>query len=149
MPKQPKSEEKKSILIVEDSIDFSNLLKFIIEDEGFDGVQFPIDNNDIVEWAKKVKPVTILMDLALRRKGGMDYIDELKADPATKNIPIIIITGRELGMKDILALQVRGIKYLRKGRIEMDEIKREILDSARPKKTTPPVIESEKGQSGA
>ena len=130
MTREHKSEEKKSILIVEDSQDFSNLLKFIIEDMGFAGVQAPVDVEDIVTLAKDHMPVTILMDLALRRRGGMQFIEDLKADPATKGIPIIILTGRELATKDIVDLQLRGVKYLRKGRVEMDEIKQEIHASA-------------------
>jgi DNA-binding response OmpR family regulator len=130
MPKQPRQAEKKCILIVEDSVDFANLLKFIVEDEGFDGIQFPVDQPDIVSWAKQHKPAVILVDLALRRKTGMEYIDDLKADADTKAVPIIIITGRELGLKEVVELQMRGIKYLRKGRVELDEIKNEIRLSA-------------------
>jgi DNA-binding response OmpR family regulator len=117
------------VLIVEDSPDFSNLLKFLVEDDGYEGIQFPLTESDIVGWIKANTPSVILMDLALRRKGGMEYIEEIKADPATKDIPIIIITGRDLTTKEILELQVRGIKYLRKGRVEVQEIKDEIRRS--------------------
>lgn len=135
MSKEAKTNgNKRSILIVEDSVDFSNLLNFIIEDMGFEGIQAPVDVEDIVSLAKQHKPSTILMDLALRRKGGMQFIEELKADPATKNIPIIILTGRELNSKEVLELQIKGVKYLRKGRVEMDEIKSEIVSSAKGKK---------------
>lgn len=125
--------EPKTILIVEDSLDFSNLMKFVIEDMGFAGVQFPVDEEDIVGWAKKHSPAVILMDLALRRKGGMQFIEELKTDADTKEIPILIITGRELGPKEILSLQTRSVRYLRKGRVEMQEIKQAILEAASPK----------------
>jgi DNA-binding response OmpR family regulator len=130
MGKEAKGAQRKPILIVEDSIDFSNLMKFIIEDDGFEGVQFPVDGTDVVDWAKQHKPVAILMDLALRKKGGLQFVEELKADPETKNIPIIIITGRELSSKEIFDLNMRGVKYLRKGRVEMEELKREIRESA-------------------
>jgi DNA-binding response OmpR family regulator len=85
-----------------------------------------VQQEDILSAVKAQHPSVILMDLALRRKGGMDYIKDLKGDPATKQIPIIIITGRDLGQKDILDLQMKGVKYLRKGRVEMHEIRREI-----------------------
>lgn len=134
MAKEQKKARRKPIIIVEDSMDFSNLMKFIVEDMGFEGIQFPVESEDIVGWVKKHKPVTVLMDLALRRKNGMDFIDDLKSDRATKNIPIIIITGRELGSKEVLALEIRGVKYLRKGRVEMEEIKNEIRRSAQPQK---------------
>ena len=133
MPKDSKQDPKKSVLIVEDSVDFSNLLKFIAEDEGFEGIQFPVTDDDIVSWAKKHKPSVILMDLALRKKGGMEYIEDLKANPATKNIPIVIITGRDLAQKEVVALEIRNVKYLRKGRVEMAQIRNAIKNAGRVK----------------
>ena len=127
--------EKQSVLIVEDSEDFSNLMKFVIEDMGYTGVQFPVDEENIIKWATDHKPIVILMDLALRRKGGMEFIEELKGDPATRTIPIVIITGRDLSSKEILALQMKDVRYLRKGRIEMHEIKQAITDAASQAKT--------------
>lgn len=129
MPRATKTADRRSVLIVEDSADFSDLLKYIIEDIGLEGVQFPLDKGDIVEWSKTHKPEAVLMDLQLRRKNGMEYIHELKSDSATKNIPIIIITGRDLTQREILDLQIKGVKYLRKGRIEMDELKKVIRDT--------------------
>jgi CheY-like chemotaxis protein len=134
MGKAAKNGDKKPILIVEDSVDFSNLLKFIIEDLGFIGVQAPLDVDDIVALAKEHEPVTILMDLALRRRNGLAFIEDLKADPETKGIPIIILTGRDLGTKEVVELQMRNVRYLRKGRVEIEEIKQEILESATGKK---------------
>jgi len=144
MAKEQKKAVKKSIMIVEDSMDFSNLMKFIVEDMGFEGVQFPVDSEDIVGWAKEHKPATILMDLALRRKGGMDFIEDLKGDRATKNIPIIIITGRELDSKEVLELQIRDVQYLRKGRVEMEEIKNVIKKTAQTHKASPAVENGKK-----
>ena len=133
MPKDSKRDPKKSVLIVEDSPDFSNLLKFIAEDEGFEGIQFPVTDDDIVSWAKKHKPSVILMDLALRKKTGMEYIEDLKANPATKNIPIVIITGRDLAQKEVVALEIRNVKYLRKGRVEMAQIRNAIKNAGHVK----------------
>lgn len=130
--RQPEGEipGKKKILIVEDSVDFSNLLKFIVEDEGFEGIQFPVHQEDILSVAKELNPSVILMDLALRRKGGMEYINDLKTDPVTKQIPIIIISGRDLSQKEILEFKLKGVEYLRKGRVEMDDIKKTIKKCA-------------------
>jgi len=135
MPNTQKPAGRQVVLIVEDSVDFSNLLKFIVEDDGFDADQFPIQSDDITGWAIKHRPSAILMDLALGRKGGMDFIDRLKADPETSAIPIIIVSGRDLPFKDVLALQARGVRYLRKGRVEMEEISsaiKEAVASAEP-----------------
>jgi DNA-binding response OmpR family regulator len=129
MGKPANSSQKKSVLIVEDSIDFSNLLKFIVEDDGYEGVQFPVTGDDVVSVVKNLKPGVVLMDLALRRKGGVEFINDLKADPETKDVPVIVISGRDLGQKEVNDLQARGVRYLRKGRVEMHEIRREIRNA--------------------
>ena len=130
MPKTPSNPGPRSILIVEDSTDFSNLLKFIVEEDGFSGVQFPLNSDDVVGWAKQHRVVAILMDLALGRKGGMEFIERLREDPDTSSIPIVVISGRDLPMKEVMQFQSQGIRYLRKGRVEMDEIREAIKSAA-------------------
>jgi DNA-binding response OmpR family regulator len=65
----------------------------------------------------------------------MEFIEELKSDAATRNIPIVIITGKDLSSKEILALQMKDVRYLRKGRIEMHEIKQAITAAASQART--------------
>jgi DNA-binding response OmpR family regulator len=113
--------KKKTVLIVEDSPGFSELMKFVVEDEGFKGVLFPLEQN-FISWVDKEKPSAIIMDLALNRLSGFDLIKELKAHAKHKTIPVIVITGRDLDVKDITELKMHGIPYLRKGRVDMHEI---------------------------
>lgn len=113
--------KKKTVLIVEDSPGFSELMKFVVEDEGYKGVLFPLEQN-FISWVDKEKPSAIIMDLALNRLSGFDLIRELKEHPKHKTIPVIVITGRDLDVKDITELKVQGIPYLRKGRVDMHEI---------------------------
>ncbi len=113
--------KKKTVLIVEDSPGFSELMKFVVEDEGYNGVLFPLEQN-FISWVDKEKPSAIIMDLALNRLSGFDLIRELKEHPKHKTIPVIVITGRDLDIKDITELKIQGIPYLRKGRVDMHEI---------------------------
>jgi DNA-binding response OmpR family regulator len=113
--------KKKTVLIVEDSPGFSELMKYVVEDEGFKGTVFPLEEN-FISWVDKEKPSAIIMDLALNRLSGFDLIHDIKANAKHKNIPIIVITGRDLDTKDITELKMHGIPYLRKGRVDMHEI---------------------------
>jgi DNA-binding response OmpR family regulator len=115
------AQKKKTVLIVEDSPGFSELMKFVVEDEGFNGVVFPLEEN-FLEWVDREKPSAITMDLALNRLSGFDLIHELKNHSKHKLIPIIVITGRDLSVKDITDLKMLDIPYLRKGRVDMHEI---------------------------
>jgi DNA-binding response OmpR family regulator len=121
-----KVESKPRVLIIEDSPDFSNLLKFIVEDEGVEGIQFPVTETDILPWVNQHRPVLIITDLALRKKSGLEYIKDIKEDHATRKIPIVIITGRDLSHKEILELEMQGVKYFRKGRVDMNDIRNEV-----------------------
>lgn len=112
---------KKTVLIVEDSPGFSELMKYVVEDEGFKGVVFPLEEN-FIHWVDREKPSAIIMDLALNRLSGFDLIHEIKGNVKHKGIPIIVITGRDLDIKDITELKMHGIPYLRKGRVDMHEI---------------------------
>jgi len=120
--------KKKTILIVEDSPGFSELMKYVVEDEGYTGVVFPLEEN-FLHWVEKEKPVTILMDLALNRMDGFDFIRELKNNAKFKRIPIIVITGKDLGVHDIAELKMHEIPYLRKGRVDMHEIHQAIKNA--------------------
>lgn len=112
---------KKKVLIVEDSPGFSELMKYVVEDEGFLGVLFPLEEN-FIEWVEKEKPSAIIMDLALNRMSGFDLIRDLKANKKLKKTPVIVITGRDLDVKDLTELKMHEIPYLRKGRVDMKEI---------------------------
>ena len=120
--------KKKTILIVEDSPGFSELMKYVVEDEGYTGIIFPLEEN-FLHWVEKEKPVAIIMDLALNRMSGFDFIHELKNNAKHKRIPVIVITGKDLNAHDIAELKMHDIPYLRKGRVDMHEIHQAIKNA--------------------
>lgn len=130
---------KKTVLIVEDSIGFSELMQFVVEDEGYRGVVFPLEDN-FIKWVDKEKPNAIIMDLALNRMNGFDFIHELKEHPKHKTIPVIVITGRDLSVKDIAELKLHDIQYLRKGRVDMNEIHRAIKECLEKEEKAAPAV---------
>jgi DNA-binding response OmpR family regulator len=85
-----------------------------------------VNDSDIISWVTEQKPILIITDLALRKKSGLDYIKDIKGNAATKKIPIVIITGRDLSHKEILELEIQGVKYFRKGRVDMNDIRNEV-----------------------
>ena len=47
--------------------------------------------------ARRVQPAAILIDLRLREGDGTDLLQELKSDPATREIPVIIMSATDPG----------------------------------------------------
>jgi len=83
---------KKCILIIEDEREISLILKLRLEAAGYKVVQ-SFDGEDGYDKAATQKPDLILLDLILPRKGGLQILDDLKADRRYRHIPVIIITG--------------------------------------------------------
>ena len=83
------------ILIVEDNMDSYELVRFILERYGYEAF-LAVNGRDGVDAAIKQKPDLILMDLSLPEMDGWEATRLVKANQATKNIPIIALTAHAL-----------------------------------------------------
>ena len=99
------------ILLAEDDAAIAEMYKLKFEDEGFSVVHAP-DGEDALVKAKKEKPDLILLDVVMPKKEGTEVIVDLKADPATKNIPVIFLTNLGGRIEDTQAAQGLGAEDL-------------------------------------
>ena len=53
-----------------------------------------------VALARRFKPDLIMLDLEMPEFSGFQVVDELKSDPASADIPIMIVTGRDLSVSE-------------------------------------------------
>jgi len=80
------------ILCVEDSDDSLFMLHRRLTRAGFD-VKVATNGKESVEWAKTLLPDLIVMDLNLPGLNGWEATRQLKNQPETKHIPIIVLTA--------------------------------------------------------
>jgi DNA-binding response OmpR family regulator len=82
------------ILVVEDDAALRDLYRSSLRAAGYAviGVEDGIDALRLIE---NQRPAAIVLDLALPRLHGLDVHRELKANPATARIPIIVISGTD------------------------------------------------------
>lgn len=92
------------ILVVDDKIDTVLLLRELLTSRGFN-VYTASDAEEAEEVIPRIHPDLILLDVIMPGKSGYQLCRELKADPETRLIPIIMITG--LSDRDD---RVRGIE---------------------------------------
>lgn len=85
--------EKKRILIVEDNADCRELLRLIITRQLGCEVVEAATGLAAVEQASATHPDLILMDLGLPGINGAEATERIKANPAIKDIPIVINTA--------------------------------------------------------
>jgi two-component system, cell cycle response regulator DivK len=83
------------ILLVEDNTDNFELVRFLLEREGYQilGAQ---NGTQGLEAARREKPDLILMDLSLPEMDGWTAAGELKSGPDTASIPLLALTAHTL-----------------------------------------------------
>jgi CheY-like chemotaxis protein len=83
------------LLIVDDEQDNIDLLNRRLSWRGFE-ITGALNGADGIALAKEQKPDLILMDLKMPNMDGFETIRRLKADDATKGIPIIALTAHAM-----------------------------------------------------
>ena len=94
-------EEKKTILIVDDESDSVEFVKAIISEIGDFSVISASDGKSGLEKAKSELPDLIILDVMMPEKDGFSVFYDLKRNPDTENIPVIMLTGvsKKTGIK--------------------------------------------------
>jgi DNA-binding response OmpR family regulator len=105
------ADTSKKVLLVEDDKMIIDMYTLKFTQEGYEVVQAE-NGKDGLEAAKKNPPDIILLDIILPQMDGFTVLKSLKADPKTKNIPVVLLTnlgqdgdvkkGLELGAVDYL-----------------------------------------------
>lgn len=77
------------VLIVDDIADILVLLVAVLQRAGFDVIE-AADGTTVESWVRDCKPDVIVLDLMMPGMDGWDTLEQLKADPSSKDIPVII-----------------------------------------------------------
>jgi len=131
-----------SILVIEDEPDLRDVLDFNLRQAGHE-VQLAGRAGEGLKAAKQRLPDLVILDLMLPDRPGTDVCRELRGDPATRAIPIMMLTARgeeidrvvgfELGADDYvtkpfsmreLLLRIQAILRRAKGEVEESTVVR-------------------------
>jgi threonine synthase len=114
------------ILIVDDVPEARRLLRRILQSQG-DYTIFEAENgHEAIELAKIELPDLMVLDLMMPEVDGFAVLDALKADPDTAQIPVVVVTAKELTSqeKDRLRGQIHAL--MQKGKFMSDELADEV-----------------------
>lgn len=117
--------EKKNILLVDDDPDFVEAVKVIVESGGFN-VRVAYDGQEGLDAVAEEKPDLIVLDVMMPNMDGHAACAKLKSDPATKDIPIILLTA--------VADRVTTSKYSHRDMLESE------AEDYMPKPVDPPEL---------
>jgi signal transduction histidine kinase/DNA-binding response OmpR family regulator/CHASE3 domain sensor protein/HAMP domain-containing protein len=102
--------QDKIILIVEDDTTYARILLDFTRKRGYKGL-VAVRGDQGLEWALKYKPVAILLDIVLPIQSGWQVMDALKSNPATRHIPVHIVSSLEAKRE---SLQKGAVDFINK-----------------------------------
>jgi CheY-like chemotaxis protein len=83
---------ERTALVVDDDVFVVSALAEILEDDGFD-VQTATNGFSAMRHALANRPSVILLDVALPERSGTEVLKDLRSDPATRDLAVVLVTG--------------------------------------------------------
>lgn len=118
----------KSIAIIEDEPDARLLLRRILQHQRRYNIFEAADGLSGIELIRTRKPDLILLDLMMPGLDGFQILDMMKADEALQQIPVIVITAKDLTPEDFKLLSGQVESLLQKGEFMEEELFESIND---------------------
>ncbi len=124
------------VLIIEDEPNIIEAVRFLLSRDGW-AVDTHTDGQTALEAVARRRPDLIILDVMLPNRSGYDVLDDLRKDPATSSIPVLMLTARGQEKDRELALKIGANQFMTKPFSNA-----EVLDAVRALSGTPPPNEA-------
>ena len=114
------------IAIADDSVDARRLIRRILQSQGDFTIFEAGDGKEALLLIEKEKPDLIILDLMMPEMDGFAVIDNLKRNPETANIPVIVASAKELTTDEKGRLEGQIQSLMQKGDFLNDEFLSEV-----------------------
>ena len=104
---------KGRILVVDDEIYIVHILDFSLGMEGYE-VLTALDGEQALEKARAEKPDLIVLDIMMPKLDGYETCKILKAEPETKDIPVILLSAKGRNVDQKIGFEVGADDYITK-----------------------------------
>ncbi len=121
------SERFPRVAIVDDTPDARRLIRRILQAQGDYVLSEASNGHEALELARREHPDLIILDLMMPEVDGFTVLDQLKGDPQTASIPVIVVTAKELTTEEKARLQGRIHSLMQKGEFMNDEFLDEVM----------------------
>jgi len=112
---------KARLLIVEDDIDISNMLRIFFSSQGYD-IDVALRGTDALEKTRHVMPHLIILDIMLPDIDGYEVCRKLRTSTRTSHIPVIFLTQRDERSDRLQGLEMGADNYITKP-FDIEELK--------------------------
>ncbi len=101
------------VVVVEDEADIREVIEYNLNREGY-RTSSVSDGEQALQMIRKAEPDLVLLDLMLPGLDGIEVCQQLKSDPSTRDIRIIMVTAKGEERDVLLGLGVGADDYVTK-----------------------------------
>ncbi|MEM6940526.1 MAG: response regulator [Pseudomonadota bacterium] len=83
----------KHVILVEDEVNIAEAIRFLLSNEGW-RVETLANGASAAEVIRKAVPDLVVLDVMLPGRSGFEILQDLRSDPATAHLPILMLTAR-------------------------------------------------------
>ena len=102
------SKANKTILCIEDESEMIDLIRLILGRKGFD-VKGATGGIEGIILVREIKPELVLLDLMMPDMDGWEVYQQMKAEPTTRDIPVIVVTAKAQNIDKVLGLHIAKV----------------------------------------
>ncbi len=103
--------KKGKVLVVDDEVNITQILEFSIGSEGYE-VLTASNGEEAIDKARREQPDLIILDIMMPKIDGYEACRILKANPITKNIPVVLLTAKGRDIDKRLGYEVGASDYI-------------------------------------
>ncbi len=118
------------ILVVDDSALIRELIGACLLSAGYSNIQYSQDGKEALNAVKKEVPDLIILDLEMPVMDGFEFCKALRSEPETRNVPILIQSGRdtaaditrafEYGASDMVVKPIKKYEILARTKVHLE-----------------------------
>ena len=121
------SHQPSQVLVVEDEPSIRQMVRRVLEKEGW--VVKEAENGKAgIQAVAESKPAVILLDLMMPIMNGFDFIRELRKNKDWVDIPVVILTAKDLTVEDRTQLKGNVERILQKGDYDREQLLNEVRE---------------------
>jgi signal transduction histidine kinase/CheY-like chemotaxis protein len=113
------------MLVADDDPVVGDLVRQLLDEDGWN-VSSAANGQEALEAIARQRPDVLLLDLMMPVLDGFETLQRLRADPATRNLPVVIVTAKDLNRQEREELQRHTAHIIEKDGMDRQQLLSEL-----------------------
>jgi CheY-like chemotaxis protein len=114
-----------TVLVVDDDPALRDVLSSLLAEDGW-RVATASDGEAALSAVERERPTAMVLDLMMPRVDGFEVLRTLREQPATRDLPVIVVTAKDLTEDDRQRLALSAERVIVKHALRVDDLRNEI-----------------------